>query len=211
MQVCIVGRRRERLDQFVARACAANRVLTYQADLSRDEDLSRLIAALQGDLQRLDVLVHSAGAIATAPLVSASLGDFDRQYRTNVRAPYALTQAMLPKLRACQGQIVFINSSAGLNTEHNVAAYAASKHALKAVADGLRNEVNSEGIRVITVYPGRTATEMQAGIHASEGRKYQPENLVQPSDIASVVLNALALPRSAEVTDIRIRPMRPPA
>jgi NAD(P)-dependent dehydrogenase (short-subunit alcohol dehydrogenase family) len=138
------------------------------------------------------------------------VADFDGQYRTNVRAPYVLTQALLPMLRSRQGQIVFINSSVGLNARAGVGQYAATKHALKALADSLREEVNAASVRVLSVFLGRTASPMQAGIHAAEGKAYHPERLLQPQDVAAVVLNALSLPRTAEVTDISIRPFMKP-
>jgi NADP-dependent 3-hydroxy acid dehydrogenase YdfG len=137
-----------------------------------------------------------------------SVEELDALYRTNVRGPYALTQALLPMLVARRGQIVFINSSVGLAARAGVGAYAASKHALKAIADSLRAEVNPLGVRVISVYPGRTATPQQEKIYEQEGRPYQPDLLLQPEDIAKTVLNALTIPRTAEVTDIHIRPMQ---
>ena len=88
--------------------------------------------------------------------------------------------------------------------------YAATKYAFKALADSLREEVNAEGVRGLSVYLGRTASPMQAMIHAIEGKPYHPEYLLQPSDVAAVVLNALCLPCTAEMTDISIRPMRKP-
>jgi NADP-dependent 3-hydroxy acid dehydrogenase YdfG len=125
-----------------------------------------------------------------------------------VRAPYLLTQSLLPLLRSRRGQIVFINSSAGHVARGNVGQYAATKHALRALADSLREEVNADGIRVLSVYPGRTATPMQAKLHAVEQKEYRPDDLLQPQDVAAVVANALSLPRSAEVTDIHVRPLR---
>jgi NADP-dependent 3-hydroxy acid dehydrogenase YdfG len=68
-------------------------------------------------------------------------------------------------------------------------------------------EMNEKGIRVLSVFLGRTATAMQAAVHAHEGESYRPERLVQPDDVASVVASALLLPRTAEITDISIRPM----
>ena len=88
----------------------------------------------------------------------------------------------------------------------NVSQFAATQHALKAIADHLREEVNADGVRVISVFPGRTATSRQAALYAREGRPYQPELLLQPEDVASVVVHALALPRTAEVTNVSIRP-----
>jgi NADP-dependent 3-hydroxy acid dehydrogenase YdfG len=83
-----------------------------------------------------------------------------------------------------------------------------TKHALKALADGLRHEVNAEGVRVLSVYMGRTATPMQREVHVSEGVDYRPLELLQPDDVAEAILSALTLPRTAEVTDIYVRPMR---
>jgi NADP-dependent 3-hydroxy acid dehydrogenase YdfG len=83
------------------------------------------------------------------------------------------------------------------------------KCALKAFVDGLRDEVNPQGIRVLTVYPGRTASRMQEYVHQVEGKAYHPERLMQPDDIAIIVVDALALPHTAEETEIHIRPMVP--
>jgi NADP-dependent 3-hydroxy acid dehydrogenase YdfG len=105
------------------------------------------------------------------------------------------------------GQVVFINSSGALNAKPASVQYDATKHALKAIADGLRGEVNAAGVRVLSVYLGRTATDMQARIHQAEGKTYCPELLLQPESVASVIVNALGLARTAEVTDIHIRPM----
>jgi short-subunit dehydrogenase len=185
----------------------APQVLCFQVDLTVDRDVRKIADLIQQDLGHVDMLIHSAGVISFGRLESAPVEDFDRQFRVNVRAPYVLTQAFLPLLRSNGGQIVFINSSAGLNASANVGQYAATKHALKAVADSLRHEVNAEGLRVLSIYPGRTASPMQEAVFKIEGREYRPELLMQPADLASVITNALALPRSAEVTDINVRPL----
>ena len=208
VKTCLLGRKLEPLEAVAKLACkSAPQALCYQVDLTLDKDVRKIADLIQQDVGQLDMLIHSAGVIFFGRLESATLGDFDRQYRTNVRAPYALTQALLPMLKSRTGQIVFINSSAGLNASANVGQYAATKHALKAIADSLRHEVNAEGVRVLSIYPGRTASPMQEEVLKMEGREYRPELLMQPEDIASVVINALALPRSAEVTDINVRPL----
>jgi NADP-dependent 3-hydroxy acid dehydrogenase YdfG len=137
----------------------------------------------------------------------ARLEDFDRQYRVNVRAPYLLTQLLLPRIISSRGQIVFVNSSAGLHARKGVGQYAATKHALRGIADSLREEVNEHGVRVLSVFLGRTASRMQANVYGREGRPYRPELLLQPDDVASVIVHALELPRTAEVTDIHLRPL----
>lgn len=143
-------------------------------------------------------------------LAEVSLADFDRHYRVNVRAPLLLTQLLLPLLRAARGQIVFINSSLGVRTKERAGAYAASKHALKALADTLRMEVNADGIRVLSVFPGNTATPMQAQICQALGQPYEPAHLLQPDDVAVAVRDALTLAPTAELTDLHIRPARKP-
>jgi len=65
-------------------------------------------------------------------------------------------------------------------------------------------------VRVLNVFPGRTAPPLQAIIHEKEGKAYYPTHLLQPQDVAEVVINALSLPRSAEITDVRIRPFKKP-
>jgi short-subunit dehydrogenase len=182
------------------------KVHSLAADFSEDDAL-RSLAKNLAQLEHIDILIHSAGIFIRGRIELTSVEDFDQQYRVNVRAPYLLTQALLPKLRFSQGQIVFINSTAGFNARALVSQYAASKHALKALADSLRDEVNAEGIRVLSVYPGRTASPMQTVVHEMEGRAYHAERLMQPDDVAHVVINALTLPRTAEVTDIYMRPL----
>jgi short-subunit dehydrogenase len=205
----LVGRNSANLDAVAQ--CARKhspQVLTYQADLNSDEELEKLQSALKRDCETLEVLIHSAGIIAMGAFQTASPVDFDRQYRTNVRAPYVLTQALLPLLRRYHGSIVFINSSAGLSARANISQYSATKHALKAVADSIRAEVNSDDMRVLSIYPGRTASPQQAEIYKAEGKTYRPELLMQPADVARILVDALKVNRTAEVTDISIRPMR---
>ena len=159
------------------------------------------------EFDALDVLVHCAGTFATGRIEMAPVEQLDALYRANLRLPFALTQALLPLLKLRPGQIVFINSSQGLAARANTGPYAAAQHALKALADSLRQEVNADGIRVLSVYPGRTATARMKSLYETEGRKYQPELLLQAEDIAQVVMASLQLPRTAEITNVEIRPL----
>lgn len=204
--LCLVGRKLETL-QSVADAAEgeASRHRCYQADLAVARRVDELIAAIKRDTKSVDILVHGAGVIWLGPLETATAEQLDAHYQTNVRAPYLLTQGLLPALKSAQGQIVFVNSSAGLAAKANAGQYAASKHGLKAIADSLREEVNPAGVRVLSLFLGRTASPMQASVHAMEGKAYHPELLMQPEDVAAVALHALTLPRSVEVTDINMR------
>lgn len=207
VRLLLAGRDAQRLQRVADDAQAQGaQVRCHLADLAVDADLDRLAGDLTAE-GPLALLVHAAGMLAWGPLQDASTGDLDRQYRTNVRAPFVLTQRLLPQLRSGKGQVLFVNSTAGLAAGANVGHYAASKHALKALADSLREEVNPAGVRVLSLFLGRTASAMQADVHEREGRPYRPELLMQPEDVAAVALHALAAPRSLEITDIRMRPM----
>lgn len=210
--VCLIGRRPAALDALARRIVQAGGVaLTCPSDLADERQLATVRPRLEGHFGRLDVLVHGAGTIALGPLATAPVGDLDRQYRVNVRAPYALTQELLPLLRLTRGQVAFVNSTAGLEARNAAGQYAASKHALRALADALRAEVNAEGIRVISLFLGRTASAMQAAVAAHEGRDYRPAALLQPDDVATILIASLTLPRTAEVTEIRMRPLQRPS
>jgi NAD(P)-dependent dehydrogenase (short-subunit alcohol dehydrogenase family) len=181
----------------------------FRADLTIQDDLKALFEHIRARESGLDFLIHAAGVLRQETLEVARIEDFDLQYSVNVRAPFMLTQHLLPLLTTAQGQIVFVNSTVGLIAKRpEVCQYSATKHALRAVADSLREEVNPKGIRVLSVYLGRTATPLQEAIHRLEARAYHPESLLQPDDVASVVLHTLLLPLTAEVTDITMRPMR---
>jgi NAD(P)-dependent dehydrogenase (short-subunit alcohol dehydrogenase family) len=208
--VCAIGRNPAALAETVAAIRPFSEVSDLRIDLTAEGNLQPLLQLLE-KLGRLDILIHCAGVILQSLTERADVTDFDRQYAANVRAPYVLTQRLLPLLTGAHGQIVFINSSAGLTAKRpDVGQYAATKHALRAIADSLREEVNPKGIRVLSVYLGRTATPMQEALYQQEGRVYKPEVLLQPEDVATAVIQALMLPSTAEVTDITIRPMRRP-
>jgi len=210
VRLLLAGRDTERLDLVAERARDFSpRVETFAADLTDDDPIHALGARAVEVFGGVDILIHSIGYFAGGLVAAAPVEDLDRLYQVNVRSPYLLTQTLLPSLIARQGQVLFVNSGAGFQPARaGWATYAASKHALRALADGLREEVHTQGVRVITVFPGRTATPMQEEVHRFEGKPYDPDRFLQPRDVAAVVLNALALPRSAEVTEVRVRPGR---
>jgi len=103
-----------------------------------------------------------------------------------------------------------MNSSAGVKGAEKLSQYSSSKFALRALADCLRLEVNGDGIRILSIIPGRTASKMQEEIHLLQQRAYDPESLIHPRDTAEIVVRSLQLPASAEVADIHIRPFKKP-
>jgi short-subunit dehydrogenase len=206
MRLVLVGRDAGRL-AAVAEECRADGAAdarTVAADLATPEGVA---AAGAAGAVALDVLVHSAGYYARGSVEEMPAEELDRHYAANLRGPYELTRRLLPALKSRCGDIVFVNSTQGLAASPGVGQFAATQHAFKALADALRGEVNEAGVRVLTVFCGRTATPRQEGIYAREGRAYAPEKLMQPEDVAAAVLAALALPRTAEITSIAMRPL----
>ena len=207
LRPCLAGRDLERLQRVADELAALGaRTSLVRADLGSDEGIRGLVASVEA-LGRVDVLFHGAGALRLGDVMAAGWDDLDELYRVNVRAPYLLTKALLPLLVASRGQIVFVNSSAAMRAGETNGIYAATKAALMSLAGSIRDRVNPLGVRVLSVFPGRTATPMQEQVVAFEGSQYDPASLLQPSDVADVVVHALMMPRSAEITDVMVRPM----
>lgn len=204
--ICLSGRNQKRLEEL-ARQLPGGPAQCYPADMTVEDELLRVAQGFLGKNRRLDAVVHCAAIISLAPIATAAVRDFERQFQTNVVGPFRLTQLLLPALISSRGQVVFMNSSAGRHATAEVSQYAATKHALKAVADSLREECNPAGVRVCSLFLGSTATPMQEAIRAQQKRPYEPERLIQPGDVAEMVSAVLALPRTAEVTDLVLRPM----
>lgn len=160
----------------------------------------------RGGLDELDALVHAAGVIDLGPVAELALDDLRHQLAVNLVAPTELTRVVLPALRATRGQVLFLNSSAGLVANAEWSAYAASKFGLKAIADALRAEEEPHGVRVTSVYLGRVSTPMQEKLREQEGKAYDAADWASPESAASTIVHLLDLPRDATVPDIRFRP-----
>jgi NADP-dependent 3-hydroxy acid dehydrogenase YdfG len=162
------------------------------------------LAEAVADIDRLDVLVHSAGVGRVGPLAEADAALWRHIYDVNVVAVAELTRLLLPALRAANGRVVLINSGAGRTAHPGWGPYAASKFALRAYADVLRGE--EPALRVTTVYPGRTDTDMQRTVRADEGGDYEPDRYLRPESVAAAVHHAATAPADAHLTEIVIRP-----
>jgi short-subunit dehydrogenase len=154
----------------------------------------------------LDSVVHAAGVVELGPVADLTSADWESQLAVNLLAPAVLTRVALPALRAARGTVVFLNSGAGLSAHPHWSAYAASKHGLRALADSLRGEEQPNGLRVTSVFPGRTATPMQAKVHEQEGRTYDAGDWIDPATVADAILQVLDLPDDATISDLTIRP-----
>jgi NADP-dependent 3-hydroxy acid dehydrogenase YdfG len=197
LYVYALGRNSVRLAEIAAES--PGRIKPVVADLVQGLDPIR---QSMREEKRLDLLVLGSG-IYERSRDSASLA---RQFAANVQGPCALLDAMLPLLVTAKGLVVFANSTQGLAASPGVGYYAATQHAMRAIADSTREEFNAKGVRVTSLFLGRIATARQEAIFALEQRPYKREALIQPADVARVIIDLLELPRTSEITEIRMRP-----
>ncbi|MFI1394791.1 SDR family oxidoreductase [Streptomyces sp. NPDC020681] len=180
---------------------------TLVADLADPDRISKALG-MQPMPDRLDSLLHIAGIVDLGPIAELRPKTWHQQLNANLISPAELTRLFLPQLRVAKGHVLFVNSGAGLNAHAEWGAYAASKHGLKALADSLRHEEHGSGVRVTSVYPGRTAGPMQAKVHSQEGKEYDASRWIDPESVATTILTAIDLPRDAEINDLTVRPGR---
>lgn len=196
--VIAVARSQERAEEMARDLPGATLLV---GDLARPESVELLRLPTS-----LDSLVHAAGAVELGPVSALSNDAWVSQLWVNLVAPAALTRVALPALRAARGTVVFVNSGAGQVAHPTWAAYAASKHGLRALADSLRAEEAEHGVRVTSIYPGRTATAMQERVHALEGKDYDPEAWIRPETVAEAILGVLDLGDDASIPDLSVKP-----
>ncbi|MER7127508.1 SDR family oxidoreductase [Streptosporangium saharense] len=171
-------------------------------------ELTAVTEADVAGIDRLDVLVHSAGVAILGRIAQAPAEVWRRTLEVNVVAVAELTRLLLPALRAASGHVVLINSGAGLRANPDWAPYAASKFALRAFGDALRLE--EPALRVTSVHPGRIATDMQRGVREQEDADYEPDRYLTPESVARVVLTAVTATPDAHITEITVRPSTGP-
>lgn len=174
----------------------------FVVDLTDFDALGAAVARIE----RLDVLVHSAGMSLMAPIGELDRDRWHQILEVNLIAVAELTRLLLPALRAAGGQVVFINSGSGLATRPQQALYSASKYALVALADALREEERG-AVRVTTVFPGRVATDMQAQMAEHFGKAYDPALHLRPESIAAAVAGAVRASDEAMVEAVSVRPV----
>lgn len=206
---------RDRGDELVLLARSQSRAHELQqqydgarivvADLADPAHLEHALAGANLP-PHLDSVLHVAGVVDLAPAHDLTYEEVRTQVDVNLVAPIVLTRLTLPALRAARGTVVFVNSGAGINAHPTWGAYAASKFGLRGFADSLRGEEAEHGVRVTSVFPGRTATAMQAKVHEQEGAAYDAERWIQPETVAASILHVLDLPRDAVLAEVTVRP-----
>jgi len=201
-RLVLTARSEQRAAELAERFPEADTVVLDLADPASVEGVTGLP-------DRLDSLLHVAGAVDLAPVSEVTYAELREQLDVNLISPALLTRACLPALRAAQGLVVFVNSAAGLSAGASWSAYAASKFGLRALADSLRAEEMDHGVRVTTVFPSRTATPMQQKVHEQEGRTYDASRWIQPETVVSTMLHVLDLPADATIPEVTVRPLVP--
>jgi NAD(P)-dependent dehydrogenase (short-subunit alcohol dehydrogenase family) len=198
-RVAAVGRRKDRLIEIASLSDDLSGVITgYPCDLSHDEDRDRMVDAVRSHQGAIHALVNAAGVLEPGSIDNTSLAQFDRIMDVNVRAVFALTQAVVPALReAGRGHIVNVSSVAGPRPYPNLSAYCVSKAALDHLTRCLAIELAPEGIQVNAVNPGVVVTElhkrggMDDAAYAAfleRGQQTHPLGRVgTPTDVANLV------------------------
>ncbi|MGE2737247.1 SDR family oxidoreductase [Mycolicibacterium vaccae] len=192
----LAGRPSQRLDAVAQRYGAT----TWPMDLADPDSIEPVVEPIV----ELDVLIHNAGVAYPGRVAESTVDQWRATMAVNLIGAVALTQALLPALRAAGGQVVFINSGSGIKASPGLASYSASKFALRSFADSLRND--EPALRVTSIHPGRIATEMQEDLVAYEGRDYDPAQFLSPETVARVTVEAIHTPPDAHVHEVVIRP-----
>ncbi|MFG1958028.1 SDR family oxidoreductase [Nonomuraea sp. NPDC049028] len=171
-------------------------------------ELTEVTEADVAGVERLDLLVHSAGIGLLGKVAELKTDVWRRTMELNVIAVAELTRLLLPALRGAGGHVICVNSGAGLRANPGWGAYAASKFALRAFADALRQEETE--LRVTTIYPGRVDTDMQRGVREQEGGDYEPDKYLKPESVARAVLAIVNAGPDAHLTELTLRPSAGP-
>jgi NADP-dependent 3-hydroxy acid dehydrogenase YdfG len=211
--VAIAARRQDRLDTLARDLEKSGvKVLVLVADLLREDENRRIVAATEAHFGRLDILVNNAGVMLLAPVDGANSDDWRRMLELNVLGPMVSSQAALPGMRVRGGgDIVNISSTAGRIANPNVSGYSASKFGIVAFSESLRREVYKDKIRVTVIEPGIVETELREHI-PHPGTKQAIDAFaasvrqLQPEDVANAVLYCVTQPAHVNVNEILMRP-----
>lgn len=181
----------------------------FVVDLTDHQAVATELERVLGD-RALDVLVHSAGVYVDGAIAEVPATEWSRIMEVNVVAVAELTRLALPALRQAGGIVVAINSGSGFRSSPGTSPYAASKFALRAFTDALREEERGQ-VRVTSVHPGRVDTDMQVAIQTNwhgeeEGWAYDGAKYVTPASIAKACRLAVAAGMDCSVDEVQVRP-----
>lgn len=211
--VVVSARRADRLEGLVKRIEASGgKALALPGDVSDETVAKNVVAETVKRLGRIDILVNSAGIIQPGLVENADTEQWRRVMNVNFMATlYTCTAAIGPMRAQGGGDIINISSTAGRRASSTFGPYAASKFALTAMTEGMRQEVGGFGIRVCIIEPGATTSEVSEGITDPKFREairkhVNKEGAMKPEDVAAAIILVVSLPPRANISEILIRP-----
>lgn len=207
-KVAVSGRREEKLKEVADAYSGENSILCHAADVANREDVSSLVSWADETLGRVDILVHCAGInVANRQMDVLDPADWDKLMQVNATGAYNMMHAVLPQMRERKdGLIISVSSIAGLRASLlGGVAYSASKFAMTALGTCVGLEERENGIRVTNVYPGEVETPILDARPNPVSAEHRAR-ILQPSDIASMVVAVAMLPPRAHVPDLVIKP-----
>ncbi|MCD9029019.1 SDR family oxidoreductase [Luteimonas sp. BDR2-5] len=208
------ARRTDRLDALAADiAAAGGTAVACALDVTRRADVQAFADRALERFGRIDAIVNNAGVMPLSPLAALKVDEWDRMIDVNVRGVLHGIAAVLPAMRAQgSGHVINIASIGGLYVMPTAAVYCATKFAVRAISDGLRQE--SDTIRVTCVYPGVVESELAHTITdaaTAEAIGRFREIALKPEAIARAIAHAIGQPADVDTTDIVVRPVASPA
>jgi NADP-dependent 3-hydroxy acid dehydrogenase YdfG len=211
--VAIGARRRDRLDALAAKLRDDGaRVLQLDLDVTDEQQCRAAVTRTREELGGLDVLVNNAGVMLLGTIVGADPEDWRRMLHTNVLGLMYMTSAAIDGMvEQGSGDIVNISSVAGRQARKGAGVYNASKWAVNAFSESLRQEVTTSGVRISLVEPGAVATELSSHItqpEAREASRRMAESMrtLQSEDIARAILYVVSQPPHVAINEVLVRP-----
>jgi NADP-dependent 3-hydroxy acid dehydrogenase YdfG len=216
--VALVARRRERLDDLAARLreMGAN-ALAIECDVTNQANAREAVANTVAEFGRLDSLVNNAGVMLLGPIVDADTSEWTRMIDLNVTGILYLTNAALPHLLVAAesgprrvADVVNISSVAGRVARSGSGVYNASKWAVNAFSESLRQEVTKRHVRVSLVEPGAVETELSSHnrpeIQQLIHQRFGNVERLQADDIADAIVYVITRPRHVAINEVLVRP-----
>ena len=206
------ARRLDRL-QALARELKLGAGAVVQTDVSRYEEVKRLVDEAVKTHGRIDVIVNNAGLMPLSPLDRLKINDWDRMIDVNVKGVLYGIAAVLPHMKAQRsGHIINVSSVAGHKVRPGSTVYSATKSAVRVISEGLRQEVKPYNIRTTIISPGAVASELpdsvtEPDVGAAVAKMYQ-ETAITADSFASMVMFAMSQPDDVDVNEILFRPTR---
>ncbi|MDT0390835.1 SDR family oxidoreductase [Streptomyces dubilierae] len=209
-QVMVGARRTDRLAELAREVRAADGALDHHAlDVTSRDSVESFVGAALDRYGRIDVLVNNAGVMPLSPMADLRVEEWDRMIDVNVRGTLYGIAAVLPRMREQNsGHIVNVASVAGHRVDPTAAVYCATKYAVRALSEGLRQE--SRDIRVTVISPGFTESELldRGGALEAQGaaRAAARQLAIPASAVAEAIDFALSRPAAVDVNEIVVRP-----